>query len=346
MMDCRRPILGDLPRPLGLWISAFAILTYLAVAVCVNAQDLAEASRQERNRKAAEQKKPKSKVYTNEDLAKPQILTPEDRIRAEAARKDPTFSPNQPPTQSVGATNESSQESLGEIARRYRKEKEVHRAEEVEKLEKPPSPSRYKMDLSKATLAAPVQRAAIIVPPVVHPEPEKFGALAAPARRDPFSRALPLAPLRFVAGANVVLRESGPIVSSPAPGSESIVTSNARTRVIIQPGDSLWKLAQQYLGCASRWHELLAANPDLADPSRIRPGSVLLIPQATITVRAKSPANILVKKGDTLWKIAEVQFGRGSHWPCLARANPQLRDFNQVEPGQILTIPATCVPAR
>jgi len=108
----------------------------------------------------------------------------------------------------------------------------------------------------------------------------------------------------------------------------------------------LWKLAAQYFGCGWRWHELLVANPGLGDPRRIRLGSVLVIPQATAGVRDKSPANILVKKGDTLWKIAEVQFGRGSHWPCLARANPQLRDFNQVEPGQMLTMPATCVLAR
>lgn len=339
MMDCRCPILGDLPRPLGLWISTFAILASLA-APFVNAQDLAEASRQQRNRKAAEGKKPKNKVYTNEDLAKPQILTPEDRIRAEAAKEDPTFSSNQSPTQSTGAINESSQESLGEIARRYRQEKKVHRAEEVEKFEQESSPSRYKMDLPKATLAAPVQPLAAI------PEPEKFGALAAPARRDPFSRTLPLAPSRPVARANVVPRESVPIVSSSAPGSQPIVISNARTRVVIQSGDSLWKFAQQYFGCGCRWHELLAANPGLADPLRIRPGNVLVIPQATIGVRAKSPANILVKKGDTLWKLAEVQFGRGSHWPCLAGANPQLRDFNRVKPGQILTMPATCVLAR
>ena len=50
-----------------------------------SAQDVADAARQERARKEAQQKKPRH-VYTEDDLKRAQILTPEDRAALEAKR--------------------------------------------------------------------------------------------------------------------------------------------------------------------------------------------------------------------------------------------------------------------
>jgi len=50
------------------------------------AQDVAEAARQEKARKDNQQKKPKH-VYTDEDLKRAQILTPEDRAEVEARKQ-------------------------------------------------------------------------------------------------------------------------------------------------------------------------------------------------------------------------------------------------------------------
>lgn len=342
-MGCTHPALGTLPRPLSRGICVLICLASFSGAFRVNAQDVAEAARQEKARKAA-QGKPKSKVYTDEDLKKPHILTSEDRARVEAAKKEPALSPNQPPAQSADAVNESSQESLGEIARRYRREKEARSAQQATKTQ---SPSLFKLDLPKASLAAPVApRVAPVIPLALHSVPERSEARAVPARRNPFSRAVPPAASRgsilAAAPTNAVPPKSLPVVSNSAPRSKPIVSPSARTAVTIQSGDSLWKLARQYLGRGSRWQELLAVNPGLPDPRRIQPGSVLVIPQASAGVRTKSPPNVLVQRGDSLWKIAEAQFGRGSQWACLAQANPQLRDFNHIEPGQTITIPANC----
>jgi nucleoid-associated protein YgaU len=358
MMNCRRLILGDPPRPRGLWISIFAIIISFIGAASLNAQDIAEAARQEKARKSTQQS-PKRKVYSNEDLKKPQILTPEDHMRAEAAKRVPVTDPSRPPDESDDAKNDatndvtrqSAWESLGEIARRYRYEAEAHRAVQAEKLEKVPSPSRYKMDLPKFPLTAPLSPRATLAPPSSpRPEFEKPGAYPALARRDPFLRASSITPshgsISPVAPANVAPGKSTDLVISAGRRSERTFISNAPKTVTVKPGDSLWKLAKRYFGCGSCWNKLLDANPGLPDPRHIRPGTALVIQVAAPGIPAKSPASILVQKGDTLWKIAAVQFGRGSYWTCLARANPQLRDINQVEPGQALRIPATCLQDR
>ncbi|MGE3245917.1 MAG: peptidoglycan-binding protein LysM [Beijerinckiaceae bacterium] len=50
-----------------------------------------------------------------------------------------------------------------------------------------------------------------------------------------------------------------------------------------------------------------------------------------------------VKKGDSLWKIAEAMYGKGkgSKYPVIFEANkPMLSDPDKIYPGQLLRIPA------
>ncbi len=58
-------------------------------AMQCSAQDVAEAARQERSQKQSKQKKSKH-VYTEQDLKRAQILTPEDRAQVEAKKNQPT----------------------------------------------------------------------------------------------------------------------------------------------------------------------------------------------------------------------------------------------------------------
>ncbi|MGD9029449.1 MAG: LysM peptidoglycan-binding domain-containing protein [Anaerolineae bacterium] len=52
----------------------------------------------------------------------------------------------------------------------------------------------------------------------------------------------------------------------------------ARTYVV-KSGDTLSKIAEELLGDADRWPEILAANKDkIADPNKIKPGQKLKIP--------------------------------------------------------------------
>jgi nucleoid-associated protein YgaU len=48
----------------------------------------------------------------------------------------------------------------------------------------------------------------------------------------------------------------------------------------------------------------------------------------------------MIKKGDTLWAIAEQEYGDPRLWPLIAKANPGIKDPNLIHYGKTLTIPA------
>ena len=47
-----------------------------------------------------------------------------------------------------------------------------------------------------------------------------------------------------------------------------------------------------------------------------------------------------VKKGDTLWKIAEAHYGKGDKYPEIVKANtPPVKNPDLIQPGWVLRIP-------
>lgn len=123
------------------------------------------------------------------------------------------------------------------------------------------------------------------------------------------------------------------------------MTPSAARTIIVQRGDSLWKVAQENLGSGNRWPELAAANPWISQPERIQIGARLALP-ATVAVSVRtagrSTKTVTVHKGDTLWSLAKTNLGHWSAWPCLAAANPSVTDPNRILEGQELAIPAAC----
>jgi len=110
--------------------------------------------------------------------------------------------------------------------------------------------------------------------------------------------------------------------------------------VTVQPGDSLWKLAKQNLGRGSRWQELLAVNPGIADPTRLAAGTEIVVP-AKLT-GLKSDLKVTVKPGDTLSRVAQATYGRAAAWRCIAQADREIADVNRIYPGQQLLLPFNC----
>ncbi len=101
----------------------------------------------------------------------------------------------------------------------------------------------------------------------------------------------------------------------------------------VQPGDTLFRIAQRF---GVTLAALLRANPQIADPNRIFPGQVINIP-GTGTPPPPAAVTYTVRPGDTMYLIArrfDVDLG------ALIRANPQIADPRQIQPGQVINIPA------
>jgi nucleoid-associated protein YgaU len=330
-------------------------------------QDVAEAARQERARKDAKKQK---HVYTDEDLHRAKILTPDDEARVEAKRQQqpaPVEAQAQAP---MDASGQLADLPLGDIARRYRNAKLAAQA-----------PDPFHLPFDEPVFAAPAISVPTLAPPrpifsQAHPKvaPAHHNSIVAPAlprdvplrRVDPFTRRVaplappavattiaPAAPQPRVAGPiapSVKPRAAAPAIAPPAPKasvSASIAppsavakTSLAMRTVKVQPGDSLWKLAQQNLGRGSRWQELLAANPGIVDPARIAAGTEIVVPAKLTTL--KSDLRVTVKEGETLSRIAQFTYGRAAAWRCIAQANPEIADVNRIYKGQQLLLPFSC----
>lgn len=316
-------------------------------------ESVAAAARQERARKENQRKKSRH-VYTAEDLKREHILTPEDRAQLEARKnqqptptnaqqpqvtvagsaltQDVTRSAATPSTDSAVPSTNSLNAPLGDVARRLRKEKQSQQLQRSAEFHLPFADAPVLA--SPKAPAQPLVSPATVPPTVANPTPRVVAPLRPFVKRSPFERPRALTPAPLVPR---VL----PAPSSP-PVSPSPVLSGKLIIVTVKPGDSLWKFAASRLGNGRRWQELLALNPGLRDPNVLPVGSEIVVPSSVAPPPA--PAKYNVRHGDTLWIIAETQLGHGSYWSCIAQANPDLRDANLIHEGQVLLLPASCLP--
>ena len=302
-------------------------LTLLCVALGVSSarsQDVAEAARQERERKAARAKNPQH-IYTEEDLKRAKILTPEDDARV-VSRKAGTPVPQEAGQQPQMAEDQNP--SLGEVSQRYHEQQAAPQVEQVAKKTKEEK-SRYPLELPGLTLAAPK--------PVVQP---KIGSLREDELRTgkrtssvaPMAsshlRISPFAPRNLVAPADV--QPVRPLV---------VVAGSVRKERVL-PGDSWWKLAQRCLGKGSRWQELWRMNPGLSqNPGWLAAGAMVFVPELKLARGSAPGPRIIVQAGDTLWSLAREQLGCAQSWPALAVANPQVTNYKNLQIGTKLRFP-------
>jgi len=187
-----------------------------------SAQDVADAARQERARKESQHKKPKH-IYTEEDLKRAQILTPEDRAELEAKRNEQLPSDtdkteealdNLPLGTDVSASGLAPENSLnplppdaplGDVARYYRRWKisQALRHEQQFPLAipkapvlaspKPMEPLRGPIPLSEPVAPRFDSTQRLLQPtrpsrPVLNPAPPEFVPFQPPVKRSPFAR--------------------------------------------------------------------------------------------------------------------------------------------------------------
>jgi nucleoid-associated protein YgaU len=80
------------------------------------------------------------------------------------------------------------------------------------------------------------------------------------------------------------IKATGQAAAPPAQAASATHTQTPQkeTTYTVKAGDTLSKIAKEFLGNANAYMELFNANKDqLTDPNLIKPGQVLKIPQAT-----------------------------------------------------------------
>lgn len=338
------PLNTSFPGPLkkgerALLLGAAVVLLAGVCAVGVRAQDTqdaAEAARAERARKAATAKTPKH-VYTEDDLKRAQILTPEDQAKVAARKNNPTEKKEE--QAKSGGENAPGEESLGEVARRYRKEKAER---EAARLLEQGNGSQFPMKLPETTMATPKP----LVQPKMETRPmEKLRRGVGAGRVSPFEpRPLSPAPRETVVPnapkISIAPLEPKAGVAIAKPEVNAPVAGMVARRV--ERGDSWWKLAETYMGSGARWKKLRGMNSTATEartPELLLLGSTVMVPAGVVGRRVVTGKSVTVKKGDTLWSMAREHLGRGTAWKCLAEANPELGEPEQLQVGARVRFP-------
>lgn len=130
------------------------------------------------------------------------------------------------------------------------------------------------------------------------------------------------------------------IVLAVAGLSVQTVSAQSEDTYVVRPGDTLQRIATLYNTSVS----LIVQRNNIADPNRIEPGQVLLIPRGGAIV-APPPATQIhtVRRGDTLRVIAARY---NTTVAAIASLN-NIANPDRIEVGQVLRIPsgATVAPA-
>ncbi len=134
-------------------------------AMQCSAQDVAEAARQERSQKQSKQKKSKH-VYTEQDLKRAQILTPEDRAQVEAKKNQPTPPMAGKSQEAVDAQSLPSDAPLGDVARRFRKQKQSQKLQQSAEFHLPFADAPALASPKPPVLASPKPPVTLLRPPV------------------------------------------------------------------------------------------------------------------------------------------------------------------------------------
>lgn len=118
-------------------------------------------------------------------------------------------------------------------------------------------------------------------------------------------------------------------------GSEPTPTPQPETRkYTVKSNNTLSGIAKRFEVSLS---DLLAANPQISNTNAIYPGQVITIPgRGTVPAATPQPKKYTVKSGDALSGIAKKN---NLTLDALLKANPQIKNPNDIYPGEVIMIP-------
>ncbi len=115
----------------------------------------------------------------------------------------------------------------------------------------------------------------------------------------------------------------------PSPPDTDTKPPTSTFEYVVVTGDTLWDIAEKFLGSGARYEEIKTLNGLTGDT--IYAGQVLNVPSGT-----SGSKSYTVVSGDTLWDIAERFLGSGSRYTELKTLNGLTSDT--IYPGQVLLI--------
>ena len=307
-------------------LQAGAIL-FAACAIAAGAplwaQDVAEVARQAQARKH-QQTKHKKHVYTEEDLKRARILTREDQELLAAKKRDAVL-----PGPEVAATLDAQALEhlpLGNVARMYRAMKELNHSQTSELTE-------YHLPVTNAELAYAKPEFIASRPNPV--EPTTHNAPAPPLFPNPALNAPRL---------DTLLVLPTPIMLAPTPNRATAAHAVSISRTIA--AKTMFAVSKPNMPASVAPETPVApmfANPEVVSLHEL--GSVAPSAQPTLAApaisNASAPRSIIVKYGDSLWKLAQINLGDGHRWHELAAINPGIVNPEHILPGTPINIAAT-----
>ncbi|MAB29421.1 MAG: hypothetical protein CMJ53_09135, partial [Planctomycetaceae bacterium] len=157
----------------------------------------------------------------------------------------------------------------------------------------------------------------------------------------------------LLAASTTVAQDTKPVETrrQAAEPTKPVIPANVgavMTDYVVQEGDTLADISENWFGLRGKWALIVAANPGL-DPSRLSIGQVLMLPPRSAAVRPARPekarvsskGTYVIEPGDSLSQIAYELYGNGVHWDLIYRANEELigKDPADLVVGQVLVIP-------
>ncbi|HTG26780.1 MAG TPA: LysM peptidoglycan-binding domain-containing protein [Methylomirabilota bacterium] len=295
----------------------------IAAGAPIWAQDVAEVARRAQAHKP-QQTKHKKHVYTEEDLKRARILTREDQELLAAKRRDAVA----PGAEAASTLDVQALEHLplGDVARMYRAMKELNHSQTSELAE-------YHLPVANAVLAYDKTEFVVPRPHVVDPVP--YNTPAAPVFPNTDLTALRL---------NTLVVPPTPIVPAPAPNRAPTAKTFSASRTVAAKITFAVSKPNMLIPTA---HEApiapVFANPEVV--SLPAPGFVAPTTQPTLVApaisNASAPRSIIVKYGDSLWKLAQINLGDGHRWHELAAINPGIVNPQHIVPGTPINVAAT-----
>lgn len=165
----------------------------------------------------------------------------------------------------------------------------------------------------------------------------------------------------YAAGATTSVSTGASIERPRSPQDVAQREAQQAFRYTVQPGDTLFKIAQRIYEDGTRYPEIFAANEgrmmadggELTDADLIRVGWTLEVPLPAPRVGATLAGTLRyqVSPGDSLWRIAERLLGDGFRWTEVFALNEdhtmadgtRLVDPSRISPGWWLDLPVTVV---